>query len=199
MSTVRARRVAGIGIRSTFHRSGIWKGSGNFGSNTLKEWIMRKRPSKPKLKVIQCVTGDRVHKQVFLNAERDTLARGDTYVSYDFTTAGFSGEDIKKLNSFSEVTGGRFIDQDGVWLDFHSITDDSIGEALEFHIGDIREFTGIKVGSVAGMTYLQFTDLVFVEEGVIQNTSYVDFGRFRLIILDVIDKYIRPPLVLVKG
>jgi hypothetical protein len=161
---------------------------------------MKKRSSKPKLKVIQCVTPEeRMRKQNLLHAEYRALERRIIYRSYDFIPPGFDDGEMQKLNSFSEATGGRFIDQNGVWLDIPGIVYDSFEDILVVLRGDIREYAGFKKGHVAGMPYLQFTDIVFEDEGVVQDTSYVDFGRFRLVVLDVIDKYTHPPLVLVKG
>jgi hypothetical protein len=128
------------------------------------------------------------------------LERCILYSSYDFTPDGFDDGEMQKLNAFSDATGGRFIDQDGVWLDIAGTTLEPLeGIMSEVARGHTREYSGFKKGEVAGMVYFQFTDIVLEDDGVVQNTSYVDFGRFRLIILDVIDKYIRPPLVLVKG
>jgi hypothetical protein len=162
---------------------------------------MRKRSSKPKLKVIQCVTPEeRARKQKLLHAECASLGSGDIYVSYGFAPTGFDDVELQKLDAFSDATGGRFIDKGGVWLDIAGTTLISLEEVMgEVANGHTREYSGFKRGEVAGMIYFQFTDIVLEDDGLVQDTSYVDFGRFRLIVLDVIDKYIRPPLVLVKG
>jgi hypothetical protein len=138
-------------------------------------------------------------------ADLSRFRRREEYWDYGFTLDRLeSEEDREKMLAFARATGRRFYDpRTGVWPDVQRICWHDFRSLR----GQIKKYSAFKSGTVAGMPYIQFSGIVYIYDepdengtiGAIRDGSYVDLGKWRIDVCSVIDKYIRPPLVLVKG